>query len=332
MNKISTIVFLLMAGLLVACGNTLTPTPPVATSTVVVATETNQPTLLPVEFVWKITGAPNPFNAPVGIALDPQGYLYIMDTKNARIQKFDSDGKFILMWGSPGSGEGQFSITVPDEGRLAVDAQGNVLVLDVSNGRVQKFDSNGKFLTQWGTSGKGDGQFIEASDIAIDQQNNVYVVDYQNRVVQKFDENGKFLLRWGKTGLEDGEFAGLFSVAIDPDGNVLVADEVGRIQKFDRDGKFLLKIPLEKIDDRSIDTWNIAIDTQGNIYVADNGGIRIVKFNRNGEIVASWRGGETGAGLFNNLQDIAVDIQGNVYISDRGSNLVQKFKQIEFQP
>ncbi len=332
MHRKSVLAILLIAGLLTACRTTPTPAPPIATSTVALATETSQPTPPPVEFAWKITGDPNPFNAPVGIAIDPHGNIYVMDTKNSRVQKFDSNGNSILMWGSPGSGEGQFSITVRDEGRLAVDAQGNVYVLDVSNYRVQKFDGEGKFLAQWGTKGKDEGQFTEASDIAIDKQNNVYVVDYQNRVVQKFDENGKLLLRWGKTGLNDGEFAGLFSVAIDPDGNILVADETGRIQKFDSNGNFLSKIPLEKINNQSIDTWNIAVDTRGDIYVADYGGVRIVILNSRGEILAAWRGKETGAGLFDKLQDIAVDEQGNIYITDSGSNLVQKFHQTAFQP
>jgi tripartite motif-containing protein 71 len=287
---------------------------------------------LPVEFVWKTTGDPNPFNMPVGIAIDPQGYIYVMDTKNSRIQKFDSDGNFILMWGSPGSGEGQFSIKVQYEGRLAVDTQGNVYVLDVSNYRVQKFDGNGTFLAQWGTKGKGDGQFSEAADIAIDKQNNVYIADYLNSVVQKFDQNGNFLLRWGKTGLEDGEFAPLYSVAINPDGNILVADMNSRIQKFDPDGNFLLKIPLEKVDDRSIDTANIALDTQGNIYVADYESFRIVKLDPNGEFIATWRGSETGAGTFAGLEDIAVDGQGNIYITDGESNLVEKFRQPGFGP
>jgi DNA-binding beta-propeller fold protein YncE len=290
------------------------------------------PTQEPEEFVWNTTGDPNPLNAPVGIAVDSRGNIYVMDTKNSRIQKFDSNGKFVLMWGSPGSGEGQFSIKVPDEGRLAVDSQGNVYVLDVSNFRLQKFDSNGMFLAQWGTEGKGDGQFSESSDIAIDEQDNVYIVDYRNIVVQKFDKNGTFFLRWGKAGFKDGEFAPISSVAIDPDGNILVADLNGRLQKFDSEGNFLAKIPLEKMSGRSIDTWNIAIDMHGNIFVADHAGRQIVEFNRNGELITSWIGIETGAEPFDQLQDIAVDKQGYIYITDSGSNLVQKFRQTGFHP
>jgi tripartite motif-containing protein 71 len=343
MKKISVWILFPIALLFAACRNNPVPQPPIATAAmaitatltstptiVPVSTETSQPSPLPVEFVWTIAGVPNPFNAPVGIALDIEGNLYVMDTKNSRVQKFDSDGNFLLMWGSPGNENGQFLITIPDEGRLAVDTQGYVYVLDDSNFRIQKFDSNGNFLTKWGTRGNAEGQFEEPSDIAIDKQNNVYVVDYITRVVQKFDENGKFLLRWGSTA--NVPLTGLYSVAIDPDGNVLVADEIGRILKFDGNGNFLSTFPLKKLYNRAIDTWNIAVDTQGNIYIADHGGYRIVKLNSQGEIIATWRGSETGAAVFNSLEDIAVDGRGNIYITDSASNIVQKFRQTTLRP
>jgi DNA-binding beta-propeller fold protein YncE len=84
--------FLILAGLLVACGvKTATPLPS---------------TSLPPEFAWKIAGDPNPFFKPTGIALDPHGNIYVVDFGNSRVQKYDSNGKFLLMWGSPGSAEG----------------------------------------------------------------------------------------------------------------------------------------------------------------------------------------------------------------------------------
>jgi DNA-binding beta-propeller fold protein YncE len=252
-----------------------------------------------------------------------------MDTKNSRVQKFDSNGKFLLMWGSPGKSDGQFNVNLPDEGRLAVDMQGNVYVLDADNYRVQKFDGSGKFLTRWGTKGKGAGQFIEAADIAVDRQDNVYVVDMQNQVVQKFSSNGRFLLRWGSQGVKNGQFTYPTSVAIDPDGNVLVAD-VGRLQKFDRNGRFLAQI--DPLNLSAIQLWNVAIDNQGNIYIADNASNRIVKLDRSGNFLTAWGSSGTGEGQFIWLEDVAVDEDGNVYTADNSANSVQKFRQPAFHP
>ena len=87
---------------------------------------------------------------------------------------------------------------------MAVDPLGNVYVTDKTH--VQKLDSQGKFLTRWGTQGTGDGQFNLALALAIDLQNNVYVVDVNNNDVQKFDGSGKFLLKWGELGSGEGQF------------------------------------------------------------------------------------------------------------------------------
>ncbi|HEX5981190.1 MAG TPA: SBBP repeat-containing protein, partial [Nitrososphaeraceae archaeon] len=86
---------------------------------------------------------------------------------------FDSDGKFLKMWGSEGSKKGQF---IEDHG-IVVDSEGNVYVVDTRNVRVQKFDSDGNFITMWGSLGCKDDQFLIPHDIAIDSEGNLYVTD-----------------------------------------------------------------------------------------------------------------------------------------------------------
>ena len=101
------------------------------------------------------------FNNPVGVAVDSQGFVYVADMGNSRIQKFQpSTGSFVTKWGSPGSGPGQFR----KPRAIAVDAQGNVSVLDSQTGRIQKFSPDGtRHLGSWGGSlGTGDGQFSPA--------------------------------------------------------------------------------------------------------------------------------------------------------------------------
>jgi DNA-binding beta-propeller fold protein YncE len=242
--------------LLAACGSPAFPTTaPIQISfpTLLPLEEDSVQAYPPLELIWETGGESNPFDVPVGVAADSQGNIYVMDTNNARVQKFDSQGNFLLMWGSEGSGEGQFGdILNPREGRLAVDTLGNVYVIDLKNSRLQKFDCNGNYLAQWGTKGYGEGQFKEPYDIAIDQHNNIYVSDAGNNTIQKFDETGRFLLRWGGFGYHDGEFSDVYSVAITPDGTVLVTDATGRIQKFDSNGQFLSVIFPEPVDNQSV--------------------------------------------------------------------------------
>jgi DNA-binding beta-propeller fold protein YncE len=325
---------ILLMSQLVACGPlSFPPSAPieVSISTAIPVVIDTASARLVLELAWEISGDPNALDVPVGVAADAEGNIYVMDTNNFRVQKFDSKGNFLLMWGSEGSGEGQFSdILDAHEGHLAVDTQGNVYVIDLKNVRIQKFGSKGNYLTQWGTEGNGEGQFTHPFDIAIDQQNNIYISDIGSNMIQKFDKTGQFLLRWGKTGYNDGEFSDVYSVAIAPGGNVLVTDSTSRIQTFDSNGNFLSTIMPKPVDNQGVFLWNIAVDIQGNIYVAEWYGNRIVKLDPDGKALAAWSGADAGLDRFANMQDIAVDQEGNIYLTDGTQDLVRKFRQPAF--
>src|SRR5919112_1846680 len=92
----------------------------------------------------------------------------------------------VTSWGSEGVGEGQFKLPHG----VDIDSSGNVYVVDTGNFRVQKFDSNGKFITMWGSRGSEKGQFDDMHGIDVDSSNNVYVSDSNNHRIQKFDSNG----------------------------------------------------------------------------------------------------------------------------------------------
>src|SRR6185295_1908189 len=109
---------------------------------------------------------------------DAGGNLYVSDSGNNRIQKFDPSGVFISKFGTFGSGNGQFS----HQYGVAVAPTGNLYVADTSNNRIQKFDANGTFITKWG-SGPGpgaDGTFNNPTGVAVDFAGNVYVADAAN--------------------------------------------------------------------------------------------------------------------------------------------------------
>ena len=70
-------------------------------------------------------------------------------------------------------------------------------VADYDNNRIQKFNSNGTFITKWGSNGSADGQFNDPQGVAVDSSGNVYVADYYNNRIQKFNSNGTFITKWG---------------------------------------------------------------------------------------------------------------------------------------
>jgi len=123
------------------------------------------------------------FNGPYGIAVAPDGSVYVDDAGNNRVQKFSATGTFVTKWGSTGSGDGQFNGPYG----IAAAPDGSVYVTDLGNNRVQKFSATGTFVTKWGSYGSGDGQFNEPYGIAVAPDGSVYVTDYSNNRVQKFD-------------------------------------------------------------------------------------------------------------------------------------------------
>jgi DNA-binding beta-propeller fold protein YncE len=152
---------------------------------------------------WGSLGATEgDFYYPLGIAVDEDGYVYVGDRDNHRVQKFDGSGTFQRMWGwgvdtgaaqfevctsacmvgLSGSGDGQFNNAVG----VAVDAHGDIYVVDQVNHRVQKFTSDGVFLVKWGSLGSGDGQFKQPVGIAIGPLGDIYVGDQVNQRIQRF--------------------------------------------------------------------------------------------------------------------------------------------------
>ena len=112
---------------------------------------------------WK---GPEPgFYGPRRIAIGPDDSIYVVDQGHNRIAKFSPGGEVLTVWGSAGSGDGQFN----DPTSVAVDPSTNkVYVADPINKRIQVFDENGKFLTKW--SVPEWGQAIGFEDLAIDSQ------------------------------------------------------------------------------------------------------------------------------------------------------------------
>ena len=232
---------------------------------------------------------------------------------------------FELKWGTNGSGDGQFN--TPRS--VAVDSFGNVYVADEGNNRIQKFNSNGVFITKWGSPGSADGQFDSPFGVAVDSSGNVYVADRDNHRIQKFDSSGTFLTKWGSFGSGDGRFRWLTGVAVDSFGNVYVTDHQNhRIQKFDSSGNFLLKWGTVGSADGQIDTpYGVAVDSSGNVYVAEANNDRIQKFDSSGTFLTKWGSLGSGDGQFNAPLDVEVDSSGNVYVAEFFNHRIQKFSQ-----
>jgi trimeric autotransporter adhesin len=137
-----------------------------------------------------------------------------------------------------------------------------------------------KFVTKWGSSGSGVGQFSDPPNVAVDSSDNIYVLDCENHRIQKFNSTGGYITQWGSSGSGNGQFSNPYCVAVDSSGNVYVSDTYNsRIQKFNSTGGYITQWGSSGSGDGQFHyPYCVAVDSSGNVYVADNYNNRIQKF------------------------------------------------------
>lgn len=146
------------------------------------------------------------FNRPTDVAWDSAGNIYVSDgLGNARIAKFDKNGRFIKSWGTRGAGNGQFSTVAG----IAIDAKGDVYAADPGNKRIQVFDGDGNYKSQIGNIGApaavcispGAHQYLYASNSNpkndIDSGGEIYRLELDGHVLGKFGKAGKLPKEFG---------------------------------------------------------------------------------------------------------------------------------------
>ncbi len=184
---------------------------------------------------WGNDEAYGKFSYPYGVAVDSEGFIYVSDFNNNRIQKFDPQGKIVkdaqgeeVVWGTEGRQDGQFS----HPAGLAMDSHDRLYVADVGNNRIQRFDTNGHFTGKWGKEGDEPGEFNGPYAVCVDKDDNVYVADFMNHRIQKFTHGGDLVWVYGERGGAKGQLELPLSVAVGDDGSVYVSDwGNNRIQK-----------------------------------------------------------------------------------------------------
>jgi peptidylamidoglycolate lyase len=227
------------------------------------------------------------FALPHSLTVDRHDNIWVTDVAWHQVYKFTHDGKLQMTLGERGvSGVDGSHFNRPTD--VAVASDGSFYVSDgYENSRVIKFDANGKFLSEWGTKGKGPGQFDLPHGIAVDAAGRVFVVDRNNARVQVFDGRGNYLTEW-----KGPPFLNPMDIAIAGDGKAFVVD-VGNnnAPAPDRSGAYVMRPDGRLIgrfgrygyyDGQFLIAHGVAAGKRGEIYVADFAGRRVQKFVRAG--------------------------------------------------
>lgn len=173
---------------------------------------------------------------PVGIAIDTENrQLYVVDTQADQVVVYDADT--LKEKRRIGTGGKKHELTTPGDFSLptsvALDSDGNVYVTDTLNFRVEIFDADGNFITQFGKHCDGPGCFAHPKGIAVDSDGHIWVADPMLDLLQAFNREGQLLGMVGGHGQQLGQFSSLDGVFIDKHNRIFTSEQYpGRVQMF----------------------------------------------------------------------------------------------------
>ena len=252
------------------------------------------------------------FNEPRDIAVDQEGNVYVADTGNRRIQKFDSQGEFLLAWSG---GEANFVEPLA----VVVTSQGQILVLDSEPGWIYRFTADGEPL---GRFGGPEAQFFHPRGMAIDGQDNIYIADTGGCRIVKYDTNGNKLTQFGEKGSAPGQLLEPTDVAITPWGDLYVADTSNRrIQRWDNFGRYQAEwaIPVAS----PYNGPHLAPAADGSLFVTTPEEHQVRRYSPEGELLGQWGGPEH----FRIPVGLTLDEDGNLYVADTLNHRIQQFSK-----
>jgi sugar lactone lactonase YvrE/4-amino-4-deoxy-L-arabinose transferase-like glycosyltransferase len=284
---------------------------------------------------------PGQFKDPIGVAVGSDGVIAVVDSGNARVQRFDRDGKLLGVWGEDENGV-TFTRTANGLGPTGITLapDGITWVADTWGHRVVALDANGAIVQTIGaeTVDTGDdpsrvdeagGRFFGPRDMEV-SDDAVYVVDTGNERVQVFSRDGTFVNAWGGYGSGPDQLIEPVGIALGPNGNVYVADSGNaRISIFTPDGEPVAQWPVS--------AWPapapgglppafqpyLAFDADGNLYATASNAGQVLVFDSEGELISAVTDAD-GERLTQPV-GVAISSDGIVRITDVGRDAVLEY-------
>jgi hypothetical protein len=273
---------------------------------------------------WGSQGsADGQFQSPFGVAIGPNGRVYVADRGNYRIQFFDPNGAYLGKW----------NCGACDIVDIAAEPSGDILVADQRNSAVHEYTADGAFVRDIGTVGMGPGQLELPTGIDVDASGNIHVVNNTTGFYyDRFSASGTIAASW-VISTSFGVGAPGYSCAAAGNGDVFIAylfmgglryPDESTISRSTADGTRISSF-VPGIDVGG--GFRMQVDPTGNLYVArfPSPPYIVLLDGHTGAVLSAWGVTGSGPGQFNQPFDLALDSAGNLYVVDLGNSRVEKF-------
>ncbi|GAB3494630.1 hypothetical protein GCM10027341_11010 [Spirosoma knui] len=283
---------------------------------------------------------PSQLYNPYSAAVDGEGYVYVADYNNHRIQKFppNSTSATAGTTVAGGNGKGSAPNQLDSPTGVAVDGEGNIYVADFGNNRIQMWEPKAisGITVAGGSGGSTSSQLDSPTGVAVDGEGNIYVTDTFNDRIQMWEPkatSGKTVVGGNGRGSAPNQLYLPAEIAIDRQGNLYVADfGNSRIQMWEPKEDKVTTVAggngVGSAPSQLAFPTGVAVDGQGNLYVADRNNYRIQLWTpgaSSGITVAGGNGRGSAPNQLDSPSGVAVDEEGNIYVADYSNNRIQKF-------
>jgi sugar lactone lactonase YvrE len=227
--------------------------------------------------------------------------------------------------GSVGTGNGQFE----QPGDVAVDYSGDLWVVDTGNDRVEEFNEQGQYLSQFGSEGAGNGQLSEPAALAVTREGDIWVADTGNNRLEEFGPSGKYITQVDPPESEPGLLEEPEGIAVDRDGDIWVSGTAeGELVEFNAQGQYLRTVGSKGSGAGQLgEPEGIAVDSQGHVWVADWSNHWVEEFNEQGEYLHKFGTAGAGAGQLESPDAVGVSPSGDVWVGDVTNDRVEEFNE-----
>ena len=256
---------------------------------------------------------------PFGVAVNERDEIAVTDIATYTVMVFSSDGTYLRSFGRYKQGE-LIRLT-----GIAFDKNSRSIVVDDENSRVQSFNEQGEYLSQFGGEGNLDHQLRDPLGLSVDKNENIIVADKGNKVIKTFSPSGQFLYKLGK-----GEGQGFTSPShcIQYEKYLIMSDAGENcIKVFDINGNFLYKFGNKGNRDGEFNSPRfLSVNKAGHLMVCDKNNHRVQVFELSGRFVTKFGKHGSGPGEFERPTSTAVLSHGRIVVADLLNSRIQIFE------